>query len=248
MSEAVKYKLEIQLLKENKSLALEYIKEIRHFFEWNSMSLELQNLDRDSALAFIQNSYDNSKVLAGSELEKKRINLYTANRRFLDFINSQNSIDSIPKIQRIFNLYLCLSVKILQEKNCLKLIDNLINEITNIAIQEKVREEFQILSKAIDENPVIVKLRNNKNARLNIERSTIEHFGITNYQLVNALNKIDCNHNIQNTENGDLSVEFDKSKKKLKILEVQLITTKSGIQLPLSKLGILVDIEIEGNV
>ena len=222
---------------------------MRLFFEWNSLSLRLKNFDRDSSLSFVQDSLEKCKVLSGSESEQKRINLYIANRKFIDYLTQHKSDNrTLRKIDLIFNMYNCLAIRILQEDECITYIKKLISEISKEDIQTELTLEFIKLVNSIKENDRKRKPQSGKSSKFIIERKTIEYLKVTNFQIVNALNKMQYRYEMNSSEIGDLEVSFFRHQNRLNMLEIVLVAVKNGIKLPIRKIGRFVNESKEGYV
>ena len=239
MSNARIYKNEFIKIEKDGILSPELIKEIRFFFEWNSLSLSLKNLDRDSYLSFARDNFDNDKVLAGSESEQVRINLYIANRKFIDYLSQCKSEDYFfRRIKLIFNMYNCLAVRILQEKKCLEYIEKLIGKISNEALQTRIVVEFNKLANSIKTNKRSRKRQSAKTSKFIIDRRTIEYLRISNFQIVNVLNTTEYIYELDSSKIGDLEISFYHPQNEMNMLEIVLISVINGIYLPIRKIGL----------
>ncbi|MFT4696784.1 MAG: hypothetical protein ACI8RY_001962, partial [Urechidicola sp.] len=152
------------------------------------------------------------------------------------------------RIELIFNMYNCIAVKILQEKECITYIEKLIAEIPEKKMQKKIALEFKILADTILINDRSPKKQSGETTKFIIERKTIEYLKITNFHIVNVLNKMQYRYELKSSEIGDLEVSFSRSQNRLRMMDIILIAVKNGMKLPIRKIGIFVNESKEGYV
>ena len=229
---------EIHELLQEESLSQEIKNKVKLYLEWNLLTDQLKYLDRVDSIQDYKKMYKEDKVLSGSKNLEKMILLKQENLHFIDYLNSFKTEDkNLNQLKKLFQSYHCISCSILQHKNVPTYIKKQIDKI-NERDKSQILGRFNQLLSLIEKNKMRTAEKENAGAKdFEIERATMDYFGLSYSQIINSLNKTNFKFEYQPTKNIGLNINFETGRKNLGIMNVILMATKINYKIPLMSIG-----------